>query len=482
MMTLLCFVTSAFELCYGLYGLSMISLVTILTGEMFRRAKPHEREELADARNNLWSLNKQPFGLKHQFCTLNHGLRLHYVIREPTNKPRHSNIVIFIHGFPDSWAVWKHQLTSEMLYDATLIAVDVPGSGGSDGLDRYNATSVLEAVSQFIVKMRDIYLRNTSGDNRDGQVIVVAHDWGAIIAFRLASEAPQLADRFIMTNSIHPSLTLSNVISRVASAKLMLKTWTRSPRSISLLRKAFANLLPILSQILKSWYIFVFRLPMPLAASVGCIGDFSFFRFLSATAHSQKSPRIPGPKGAEALAETVGPGEAECVVVEGGHPTHTYGPDVKARARTGGWATRIRLYREGLFSGPWEKSLETMWKLEQLEEARTRSSSAGGSCGGLFNTGPVGALMQSSTVVWGMEDPALDSRLNLEGMGDYMSAKGSQVVQVKGVGHWTPIEEGCREVLVEVVAWAVGGEKRGKLSEVLSSKSRMDHVKVAIEK
>lgn len=33
------------------------------------------------------------------------------------------------------------------------------------------------------------------------KVIVTAFDWGGVIAFRLASEAPQIADRFIIVNA-----------------------------------------------------------------------------------------------------------------------------------------------------------------------------------------------------------------------------------------------------------------------------------------
>lgn len=33
------------------------------------------------------------------------------------------------------------------------------------------------------------------------KVILVAFDWGGVIAFRLASDAPEIADRFIIANS-----------------------------------------------------------------------------------------------------------------------------------------------------------------------------------------------------------------------------------------------------------------------------------------
>ena len=83
-----------------------------------------------------------------------------------------------------------------------MVACDLPGFGGSDSLAHYGPADVLEAVTEYILKMREQYL---SPEESNARVIVAAHDWGALIAFRLAAEAPQLADRFILSNSIHVS-------------------------------------------------------------------------------------------------------------------------------------------------------------------------------------------------------------------------------------------------------------------------------------
>ena len=117
------------------------------------------------------------------------------------------NLVIFLHGFPDSWALWRNLLRSKRLRDqATLIAIDLPAYGGSDNLDEYDATSILELLSSCILTIRKIYIPHYAPkENSYGhrpKVIVVSHDWGAIAAFRLSAEAPSLADRYIMTNSV----------------------------------------------------------------------------------------------------------------------------------------------------------------------------------------------------------------------------------------------------------------------------------------
>jgi pimeloyl-ACP methyl ester carboxylesterase len=131
---------------------------------------------------------------------------MHYVASQPPQPqpPTQSGqpIVIFMHGFPDSWAIWRHPLSSSELRDScTMIALDLPGYGGSDSMSRYGATEVLEALTEFIVTIREQY--GVDGVDRDQparKVVIVAHDWGAVLGFRLASEAPQLADRFVLMN------------------------------------------------------------------------------------------------------------------------------------------------------------------------------------------------------------------------------------------------------------------------------------------
>lgn len=100
--------------------------------------------------------------------------------------------------------LWQGLLSNRRLrQDATLIGVDLPGYGGSDDFPDLSAETVLEAMTQFILGMRELYLR-VDGTG-PGRVLVVGHDWGAIITFRLAAEAPVLADRFIAASAVFVS-------------------------------------------------------------------------------------------------------------------------------------------------------------------------------------------------------------------------------------------------------------------------------------
>lgn len=164
---------------------------------------------LAPAQDRFWNLSKTWSGLNHKFYKLRSGLKLHYVTSDGlsnngTNGVSNNKqyLLIFIHGFPDSWVLWRHLLPSVSLQaQAALVAVDLPGYGGSDSFPSYGAYDVLEALTEFIVGMRDEHVGK--------KVCIVGHDWGSILGFRLAAEAGSLADRFVLSNGPHVSALAS---------------------------------------------------------------------------------------------------------------------------------------------------------------------------------------------------------------------------------------------------------------------------------
>lgn len=107
-------------------------------------------------------------------------------------------------------------------------------------------------------------------------------------------------------------------------------------------------------------------------------------------------------------------------------------------------------YRDGLLTQPWNKSLETLTTLLDFESpSQPRRHSSGAS---LFSENLPGALKAPITVLWGADDPVLMKELCLDGIGDYL-AKGSEVVSLKGLGHWgVPCNGFGVQVLEEVLA------------------------------
>jgi pimeloyl-ACP methyl ester carboxylesterase len=97
--------------------------------------------------------------------------------------------------------LWRHILQSpELQQNHILIAVDLPGYGGSDSLPSYGPYEMLETMTEFVLDMRRQYWQ------ADRRVIVATHDWGAVVGARLAAEASQLADHWIITSGIIASL------------------------------------------------------------------------------------------------------------------------------------------------------------------------------------------------------------------------------------------------------------------------------------
>lgn len=157
------------------------------------------------ARDRFWNLSKSIFGLSHHILTLRNGFKFHFVSNEAPGTPAAlkspKHLVIFLHGFPDSWAVWRHVISSPSLQNAAnLVALDLPGYGGTDSVDKYTATNVLERLTEVIIALRTQYGVDTGSESNKKKIIIVAHDWGCVLAMRLAAEAPSLAHRFILTN------------------------------------------------------------------------------------------------------------------------------------------------------------------------------------------------------------------------------------------------------------------------------------------
>ncbi|KAL3461528.1 hypothetical protein BJX64DRAFT_277835 [Aspergillus heterothallicus] len=408
-----------------------------------------------EARDRLWNLSKKWLNYSHQFYTLRSGFKFHYICNDPDavtsgNRP----LVIFIHGFPDSWAIWRHMLNSASLCElATVVAVDLPGYGGSQSLDQYTATRVLENLSEFIIAMRTKHGIDDDSKSQKLRTIIVAHDWGCLLSLRLATDAPELADRFIVTNGPLMPLTVANIGRRLATSSKMLHSFLRSPiRSRSLLANAAKTLYPILRQMNASGYIFIFQLPQLFVEYLGHGGNASFLKLIHVMSWGKEefSPY----DAAECMASSIGPSthEGDTRTTEG----EGYAESTVKRGGLVNFFHMCRYYRDGTSRSRWNKSIETIASLHSIaQETGIRHTSSGA---GVFNDGPEGALKARATIVWGRKDSALIPELCLDGISDYLGHD-SQVIDLPRSAHFTPLEPESRAALSAVIEWAVNGEK-----------------------
>jgi epoxide hydrolase 4 len=100
-----------------------------------------------------------------------------------------------IHGFPDFWYSWRHQMAA--LADAfQVVAIDQRGYNLSDkpkGVEQYDVRLLVADVAAVI--------RHVGRD----KATIVGHDWGGIVAWQFAMNRPEMTERLVVLNLPHPS-------------------------------------------------------------------------------------------------------------------------------------------------------------------------------------------------------------------------------------------------------------------------------------
>lgn len=91
-------------------------------------------------------------------------------------------LVLFVHGFPESWYSWRHQLGPVAAAGYTACAIDVRGYGGSQRFARVEDYA-MEPLVGDILAVADLL-------QPDRPVILVGHDWGAPMVWTTALAHP----------------------------------------------------------------------------------------------------------------------------------------------------------------------------------------------------------------------------------------------------------------------------------------------------
>ncbi len=147
------------------------------------------------------------------------GVELHCVERRAGVEAGQGPLVLFLHGFPEFWFSWRHQMRAlgDRYY---VVAADMRGynlSDKPDGRRAYRLEVLVEDVRALIEHL---------GYER---CVLVGHDWGGAVAWQFAYTYPQMLDKLVVMNLPHPV--------------------------------RFYEGLGTLAQLRRSWYIFFFQLP-----------------------------------------------------------------------------------------------------------------------------------------------------------------------------------------------------------------------------
>jgi len=127
--------------------------------------------------------------LNDRFATVN-GVRLHFV--ETGQGPP----VVLLHGFPEFWYSWRHQLPALANAGFQAFALDLLGYNQSDrptAIKAYRVDNLIQGLADFI--------RVVIGT----PAFVVGHDWGGVLAWRLAALHPDLVSKLAILNAPHPA-------------------------------------------------------------------------------------------------------------------------------------------------------------------------------------------------------------------------------------------------------------------------------------
>ena len=92
-------------------------------------------------------------------------------------------LVLFVHGWPESWYSWRHQIEALAAAGFTAAAPDVRGYGGTDKPHAVDAYT----MEQHTADMAGI----AAALSPDAPAIIVGHDWGAPIAWNSALLHPE---------------------------------------------------------------------------------------------------------------------------------------------------------------------------------------------------------------------------------------------------------------------------------------------------
>jgi pimeloyl-ACP methyl ester carboxylesterase len=118
-------------------------------------------------------------------------------------------LVVMIHGFPDFWYSWRHQMAA--LADSyQVVAIDQRGynqSGKPQGQEQYDTARLVSDVRAVVQHFPQ------------GRAVIVGHDWGGWVAWHFAMAHPELTDRLIVLNLPHPRLLKYELAHNSAQAK-----------------------------------------------------------------------------------------------------------------------------------------------------------------------------------------------------------------------------------------------------------------------
>uniref|UniRef100_L7M7M5 Putative soluble epoxide hydrolase n=1 Tax=Rhipicephalus pulchellus TaxID=72859 RepID=L7M7M5_RHIPC len=192
--------------------------------------EPHRRSEPPE-------LKDREFG-QHDYASVN-GINMHYVHKGCDTLNQTRPVLLLLHGFLDFWFIWNRQIPTLSKHFCVVVP-DLRGYGLTtkpEGSADYLMVKLVQDIKELIL--------NINPPRNKRQLVVVGHDWGAMIGFYLATSHEHLINRMVVINGMHP--------------KAFSKQLLQSPRQMRM-----------------SWYMIPFRHPK-VPEQYLMMRDFAFF-------------------------------------------------------------------------------------------------------------------------------------------------------------------------------------------------------------
>ena len=121
---------------------------------------------------------------------------LEFVVAASETQERGGRLALCLHGFPECWRSWIHQFPALSQLGYRVWAPDMRGYGESSRPGRmadYSIEQLVDDVSGLI--------KASEADS----VLLIGHDWGAIVAWFFAMRRPSELERLVIMNVPHPA-------------------------------------------------------------------------------------------------------------------------------------------------------------------------------------------------------------------------------------------------------------------------------------
>jgi pimeloyl-ACP methyl ester carboxylesterase len=174
--------------------------------------------------------------LMHETVEASGGVRLH--VARSGDGP----LMLFLHGFPEYWAMWRPFLEHFGAHGRCAVAPDLRGYNLSDKPAEVEAYKA-KHVAADVLALAAHYTREP--------FVLVAHDWGGAVAWGVAIAHPERLSHLVMLNSPHPYIfwreLTRNPAQQKASQYMLLFRSSKAERVLS--ENGYARLLGAFSDL-----------------------------------------------------------------------------------------------------------------------------------------------------------------------------------------------------------------------------------------